>query len=333
MTMRIWNGTNGSWSVARNWHPGGVPGRGDVADITAGIVNINGVDTSYRTIVVDAVRGDIATGITVQNTSLGAGSNTQLIGAGNVAFITLKNAVTDGIIGAYNGPGEIIVPGATTAVNRGWWPIASTTGSSLTLIANGNFVNAGAIESGSHGSFAMAMTQDEVNYGLYQVDPGGAMSFSSGNNTPTTYNSLINVGNITVNGGTMYVGANIAQPDSGKITITNNGNLTLTGTTTGGTIQINSGMLNFAPTQFAPGPIGASNLGTPIAFTGDSGEIDLGEAILSATFRPDTNDLLVAVPWKGGQLYAADFHLSGAYSASNFTVDAAKGAIMYHHTA
>lgn len=333
MTLRVWNGTNGSWSVAHNWHPGGVPGRGDVADITAGTVDINGVDTSYRTIVVDAVRGDITTGISVDNTSLGVGSTTSLIGAGNVAFLTLNNAVTDGTVTASRGPGEVVIPTGSTSVNRGWWAIASTTGSSITTIANGNFINAGAIESGSHGSFALAMTQNETNYGTYQVDPGGAMSFSSGNNTPATYNTIGNAGNLLVNGGVMYVGANIAQTSTGKLTITNNGDLTLTGKTGGGTIQINSGMLNFAPTQFAPGPIGASGLSTPIAFTGASGEIDMGEAILSATYRAATNDIQVMVPWEGGQVQAADFHLSGAYTASEFTFDTSKGTIMFHHTA
>src|SRR4051794_141808 len=69
MTLQVWNGTNGSWATASNWHPAGVPGPGDVADITSGVVDINGADTSRRTIVVNAVRGDITTGLTVDNTS------------------------------------------------------------------------------------------------------------------------------------------------------------------------------------------------------------------------------------------------------------------------
>jgi hypothetical protein len=152
MTLRVWNGTNGSWATASNWHPAGVPGPGDVADITSGVVDINGADTSRRTIVVNAVRGDITTGLTVDNTSLGAGSTTWLIGTGNVAALTLDNAVTDGTIAASQGPAEVYVNANQTAVNRGWWTIASTTGSSITTTVNGQFVNAGGIESGSHGS-------------------------------------------------------------------------------------------------------------------------------------------------------------------------------------
>ena len=56
------------------------------------------------------------------------------------------------------------------------------------------------------------------------------------------------------NGGTMFIGANVEQTRTGTTTITNNGPPTLAGKYDGGTIKINSGMLNFSPTQFTPGP-------------------------------------------------------------------------------
>jgi autotransporter-associated beta strand protein len=173
---------------------------------------------------------------------------------------------------------------------------------------------------------------NQTNYGNYQVDPGGAMSFLRRNNTPSTYNWLSNAGALTVNGGTMWMGANVWQAGAGHITVTGNGVLTLTGTTDGGTIQINSGMLNFAPTQFAPGPVGASNLKSSISFTGQTGEINLGEAIQSATYDATGNDIKVMVPWKGNHVQAADFHLAGSYAANQFTYDLSKGLIDFHRT-
>jgi hypothetical protein len=334
MTMRVWNGTNGSWSTASNWSPAGVPGPGDVADITAGVVDANGVDLSRRKIVINAIRGDITTGLTVDNTSLGVGAGgiTYLNGIGNVAFLTLNNAVTDGVIVARQGPAEVYVNANQTAVNRGWWTIGSTTGSSITTYAYGQFINAGGIEASAHGSYTLSFEGDQVNYGNYQVDPGGGMTFYSGNHTPATYNWMGNFGALTVNGGTMWMGANVWQAGAGNITVTGNGVLTLTGETDGGTIQINSGMLTFAPTQFTPGPIGASKLNSNISFTGQSGEINLGEAIRSATYNAATNDIRVMVPWKGYQVQAADFHLAGSYAANQFTYDLSKGLIDFHRT-
>jgi hypothetical protein len=335
MAFHIWNGTNGAWSTPGNWYPNGVPASGDVATITAGRVTVSGVDTSYRTILVDAIRGNVATELSLNGVSLGVGSNTYLVGYGNVASLTLNNAVTDGVLVDSYGPGEVVVPSGSYAVNRGWWAISSTTNSSLTTIAYGNFINAGAIESGSHASFALSMQMGEQNYGMYQVDPGGKMMFLSGGYTPATFDTMTNLGNIFVNGGLMYMAADVSQIYAGKTTIAGGGTLTLAGKYDGGTIEINAGTLNFIPTPTDPVPYSASELNSSIAFTGQSGEIDLGEAILSATYRPDTNDIQVMVPWKGDQAQAADFHLDGgpgSYSASNFDVNTQTGQIIYHKT-
>jgi hypothetical protein len=330
MALRIWNGSNGSWSTPGNWYPDGVPQPGDVVAITAGTVDANGVNTSKDVINVDAVRGDITTGLSIDNTSLGSGSTTYLNGTGNVAFLTLVNAVTDGIVIASNGPGEAVIPAGTQVVNRGWWGIASTLQSSLVVVARGQFINAGGIESGAHASFSLFMSQDQTNYGSFQVDPGGIMVFNSGSNTPSTFNTFTNAGNFVVNGGVMDFNANVEQTRTGVTTVTNYGVLSLAGKFDGGTIKINSGMLNFAPTQFTPGPTAASELTAPIQFTGKSGEIDLGEAV-TAAYRPDHNDILVMAPWKGGKVQAADFHLLGSYTASDFTFGT-NGQIYYHHS-
>ena len=169
MGLEIWNGSNGSWSTAGNWYPAKAPQPGDIVAITAGMVDANGVNTARDIININAIRADITTGLTIDNSSLGAGSTTNLVGQGQIAFLTLNNAVTDGTLASYYGPSEVIVPTGSYAVNRGWWAIASTTQSSLTTVANGQFINAGVIESGSHASYALLMTQNQTNWGTFQV--------------------------------------------------------------------------------------------------------------------------------------------------------------------
>lgn len=332
MALRIWNGTNGSWNTVTNWYPSQLPGRGDSADITAGIVDANGINTQGLTVVVDAVRGDITTELSLHNASLAVGSYTSLIGAGNIAFLALDNASTNGTLVATYGPGEILVESGSTASNRGWWGIASTTQSSLTLGVNGQFTNRGGIEAGSNGTFTMATSQDQTNAGNFQVDPGGKMYFLSGDNTPDTFNTLTNRGGLIVNGGSMYISADVSQSRGGQTVVTNNGTLTLAGKFDGGTINIHSGILNFvaSPAFESPGPYAASELTASIAFTGQTGEIDLGEAV-TATYRADTNDIQVMVPWEGGQVQAADIHLAGNYTASEFAFGS-NGQIYFHHS-
>jgi hypothetical protein len=74
----------------------------------------------------------------------------------------------------------------------------------------------------------------------------------------------------------------------------------------------------------------ASELKSTIGFTGQTGEIDLGEAV-KAAYRPSTNDILVTAPWKGGTVQVADFHLVGHYTANEFTFGN-NGQIYFHHT-
>jgi hypothetical protein len=335
MTFRIWNGLNGEWTTPTNWYPTGAPQPGDTVGITAGNVRMSGADTSRDTIFVDAFQGKTHTELTLKGDSLGYGSTTYLVGYGNVAFLTLNNAVTSGVVVDSYGSGEVDVPKGAYAVNFGWWAISSTTQSQIFTYARGNFINAGAIESGPHGDFSLYMPTDQQNYGVYQTDPGGRMMFLSGDGHPETFKTLTNFGNIFVNGGLTYMSTNVVQADAAKTTISGGGTLTLAGTYSGGTIEINSGTLNFIPDHNRPGPYSASELKSDIMFTGDGGKIDLGEAILSANYNPDTNDLVVLVPWKGGPgARAADFHLAGgagAYSAANFDVDQKLGTITYHH--
>ena len=56
MGLRIWNGSNGSWSTASNWYPNGAPQPGDIVAITAGTVDANGVNTT-RDVVTAQVSG------------------------------------------------------------------------------------------------------------------------------------------------------------------------------------------------------------------------------------------------------------------------------------
>src|SRR3954453_1839980 len=96
MAFHILNGTNGDWSTPGNWYPSGVPAPGDVASITSGRVTVSNADMSHRTIMVNAVHGNTVTDLSLNGVSLGLGSTTYLVGYGNVASLTLHNAITEG---------------------------------------------------------------------------------------------------------------------------------------------------------------------------------------------------------------------------------------------
>ena len=168
-------------------------------------------------------------------------------------------------------------------------------------------------------TFGQTQTQVLTNTGTIEADPGGLIQLTSGGSGGSLTGTIINNGQINAVGGTIDITAQVTQSASGVMTISNNGTLTLAGATDGGTIIIQSGMLNFAPTQFAPGPYAASALTSPVEFTGSNASLNFGEPV-SEVFRAATNDLLVTVPWGGGIATAADIHLQGAYSAADFSV-------------
>jgi hypothetical protein len=327
--LRIWNGTNGSWSTPGNWYRNGVPQPGDTVAITAGQVDANGVSTANDIISVDAIRSDIQTGLSIDNTSLGGGSTTNLIGFNNTAHLTLNNAVTDGTLVAGHGPADVTIPSGTDTVNRGTWNISSTSQSSLTTIANGSFLNAGVIESGSNAAYTLSTTQDQTNYGTFKVDSGGTMTLSFGDSTSSTLNILTNAGKLIADGGIMNIDANVQQTVTGTTEITDGGTLTLSDGYSGGTIQIDSGKLAFAPSQFVSGSSAASGMQATIDFTGSDGEIDLGQAV-AAAYQPSTNDILVTGS-EGSAAPIADIHLVGSYDPSNFAFGS-NGEIYYHHS-
>jgi hypothetical protein len=249
----------------------------------------------------------------------------------NGAYLILNNSNVYGTLVATQGGGQITVPAESNASNHGWWGIASQTHSEIVLKADGTFSNYGAIEVGKNGTFTLSTANDVSNYGYIQTDPGSRMYVFSGGQMPPTYTTLTNAGKITVNGGLVDMGADVQQVSRGKTTITNNGTLQLDGKFDGGTIDIHKGMLTFqqTPAFQSPGPLAASELTADIEFTGKTGEIDLGRAVIAA-YRPETNDILVTAPWEGGQVPAADFKLTGHYSAHDFTFGD-NGQIYYHH--
>jgi hypothetical protein len=170
-----------------------------------------------------------------------------------------------------------------------------------------------------HLIFGQGQPQAITNVGTIEATSGGLIQLASSGSGGSFTGTVINDGQINAAGGTIAIAAQVTQSASGVMTISANGTLTLAGKTDGGTIIIQSGMLNFAPTQFAPGPYAASTLSTPVAFTGTSGSLNFGQPI-SEVYRAAQNDLLVTAPGKGGAVAVADIHLLGAYTAADFSV-------------
>lgn len=130
---------------------------------------------------------------------------------------------------------------------------------------------------------------------------------------------LTNNGHFAIDGGKIEFTSPLTQT-KGDVTISNGGTMLLDGAMSGGMIQIQSGMLDFAATPIAPISIAASHCYTTVNFTGQSGGFDFGQVIADAVYRSGTNDLLITVPAYGGVLQDADIHLAGSYTQSDFTV-------------
>ena len=158
------------------------------------------------------------------------------------------------------------------------------------------------------------------------------MTLKSDATVQPNYSKFTNGGTVDVAGGTMAIDENVQQGTHGLTKIEQGGTLTLSGSTDGGSIDIDSGKLAFAPTQFAPYPMAGSYLHSGVRLEGDD-VIEFGTTpVKDAVYRAATNDLLVSVPFKGGIVYAADIHLIGHYSQSQFSVSGSD-VIFHEHPA
>ena len=104
--------------------------------------------------------------------------------------------------------------------------------------------------------------------------------------------------------------------------MTNNGTLALEGNVDGGTIQIESGMLDYTAAGIAPGAPGATGFDLLLALTGAEADLRFfGFQSIEAVYNPSSNalsvsdptgKLIVDIPLASNRAYSAsDFHTSG----------------------
>ncbi len=165
------------------------------------------------------------------------------------------------------------------------------------------------------------------NAGLVEADGTSNILFQGLAAFETRYGSVANSGLIHANGGSITIDGALAQTGAGRVEIDNGGTLTLDRACTGGTITITSGMLNFGGSGRAgPQPYGAAGFASTLIFTALSGQIGFNGQDVTEMFKataPNAGELLVYLANGGpytNQLLA-DIHLSGAYAASDFSVN------------
>ncbi len=332
MGIKIWTGAaTGDYSSAGNWSDGQAPAMGDILVIENATATANTVAIVADEIWLNSV-DHAQVGISLINTTLGAGSELISTAVTGPVTVELHNTPMEGTVFAAYGSTIMTVDSGSTALNYGWIAVASGAGgyASDTLIASGSFANVGVIEAGVNGTFSMAFgelgAQSIINVGILQADAGGTMLL----NGQSAGSTIINGNRINAAGGTVAINSDLQQTDGAYTAVTNDGSLVLTGSTKGGTIDIQSGMLSFAPApQFAPGPTAAAELQSSIEFSGLSGSINFGVTSISDFFNPQTSVLTIDVPWKGGEAQIAHLHLTGpTYFPRDFTTQG--GVLIYH---
>jgi hypothetical protein len=327
VTVRYWAGIGnsgqsagiGDWSTAANWTPADVPQNGDTMVDQGGDIIATNVGLVSGEVLLNYEQA-VPVGLTLDGSSLGPSTYTVLDSPQGVTQMVLENSNLQGIIFADNGATDMTVAQNKAAVNWGWVGIANQSGhASIVQQTYGNFGNAGDVIAGQNGQYNLFFDAFPSAYtwntGLIQAGQGGSVLLQS----EASSAQFLNLGVLDADGGSVDAQTNILQSQSGVISVTNGGTLTLSGATDGGTIKIDSGMLDFGGTgPDGPNPYGAWNFNSTVDFTGPSATLDFGENI-SATYQAGSNDLQVSLPYAGGTV-EHQIQLAGAYTANEFTV-------------
>jgi hypothetical protein len=269
-----WTGAlNSDWNNAGNWSGGAVPVSGDNVIIGGGTPN----------------------NATLSNATLTG----ETITLGNTATVAFTNVVLDSV---------------------------------LQTASNGRLQIGGTLTIGSHGTLGpepsgtLAVTSGNqaaaiVNNGVIHSATGATLGIANSGTTAGTSGSLANNGIIAAGGGFIgidFVPSPFAPPvqpedliNSGRIVLSNGGNLQLGGTFIGGDVTFNgTGALSLSQTDAFAG-------GAAVAGFGKSDQIDLYGTTRSGnlTFGNDT----LTVNGSGGPLETIPF--SGSYQLGNFTTE------------
>lgn len=322
MSWKTWIGNSGDWSNASNWW-GGTPVPGDYIYATSGQITATNVNTQNDFIWLNTTSGSHLT-LTLNGSNLGPGSFTLL--QGRNSGIETHNAALQGTIYDNLGRSAISVDAGTYAENDGYIGVVGNAPASMTVVADGSFANFGTMASGPDGTMAMFFRSPYLfnNGYIGATAPGAVTNITYLGATSPRGGTLLNQGTIDASGGSVTITTNLYQTPTGKVTVEQGGSLILNGKSDGGTIVIQSGMLGFAATQFAPAPYAAGFFNSSLELTGPTATIDFAGTDISEVFRPATNDLLVTAPFKGGVVQAADIHLVGSYTADEFSASGGK---------
>ncbi len=318
-----WLGGTGDWSNPVDWSTGMVPGAGDLAIDQNGSIVATNVQIG-STVLLDASQSGTV-GLSLVSTILDPGS-ALVTNAGNSSIaVKLDNSVLEGTVLASGGSTQLSVSSGAFALNTGWIEVAgASTSADLSAGNSGAFANAGVMEAGNHGNLTLGFGAASfgspgdipytVNFGLIQADTGGSTLLQEfGPNAP-----LVNAGQISAAGGEIAVEAGVTQLPSGTISVTDDGTLLLAGNVAGGTIQIQSGMLDYSAAGTVQGEPGATGLTATVAFTGPSADLRfLGEPSVQDTFDAALNTLAVMNP-AGTTIVDIQLASNRVYSAANF---------------
>lgn len=319
------------WFDPYSWTPNQVPEPGDLAILQSGYIS-----AEYTGIVGETIWMDFMSGqedmLYLIGSSLGPTSYLLSNAQGGLVQVRLNNSALQGNIFAAQGPTEFSIDRYSSAVNYGWIGIATASGrASITLAADGQFANNGEIEAGINGEFSLVFGQGYpefngqqyfFNSGKLQADPGGMLALDS-----MSAGTVVNLNQINANGGAVYVDSNMIMAGPGALNITNGGAALLAGTTDGGTINIQSGMLDFhnqASLTFL----------STLEFSGSGATLVFDGASVSESFDAAKNSLDISVNYPGQQPYMAALQLdqSHAYAAANFSVQNGNQIVYLAHS-
>lgn len=347
MTSITWTGGRagaGAWTLATNWI-GGVPRSGDTDTDKNGVITATSTRIADQTVVLDSADAEpwLPIGLNMINSNFGPGSYLQIKATPTDPInVELHNTLMRGDVLTWAGASCFIIDAGTSTTNYGWIGVASGAGGASDVVVDyGTFTNVGTIQSGANGNFDLvfgnnpAQQQYVVNNGIIEADKNGTLAFNAGQSGSVSYGTVINRGTISADGGTITLLSDLTQSATGVVSITKGGVLNMSGEADGGTIQIQSGMLNFGEqATFLAGPASAAEFTSKLDFTGSSGAVAFGNPQIKEAFSAATHSISIKAALPGTQNFTqiADLHLGTArvYSASEFSIGGSM--LLFHAT-
>lgn len=201
------------------------------------------------------------------------------------------------------------------------------------------FTNHDIIETAFGATLNIQMTSDVVhpsiiNEGLMIATPGSTLNLVGPGSFGVPMGFVHNSGALLAWCGKLSIMAELQQEGSGVVQAFNGGEIDLYGRTIGGSVQLMNATLAFKQqgrTAGPGGPFSAGQFGATLTLSGSRDLIDFGRSDISVSFDAARNDLLVSVPWTAHpQTQIADLHLSGHYSAGDFSVSG-NDVVYAHH--